>query len=298
MDYVDRINRVIDHVMQHLDRPLRLEELAKVACLSRFHFHRIFKRAMGETLLQFVARVRLERALHLLAHGRPLSMTEVALRCGFSSSSDFTRRFKQHYGAPPSRFDPDALRRLRRQQLERSVDPGDGRLHFPRLPAGENPDGFEVVRKSLPTRIVAYRCVHRPYEGHGVLDAAAQLEAWAEARGWADGQWLGYQWEDPEIVHVDQCRYYVAVVVPERFHDDGPVGCHTFAAMQVASLSMDGPIELEMRALDWLYGTWLPDSGTVPDDQPSFEAWHARPFADGHTRFRLELHLPVVPSPS
>ena len=52
---------------------------------------------------------------------------------------------------------------------------------------------------------------------------------------------------------------------------------------------------LETRVLDWLYGTWLPESGYVPDDQPAFEAWVGRPFAHGFEHFEVDVHLPVRP---
>jgi len=50
LDYVQRVNRVVDHMVQHLDDPLPLETLAEVAYFSRFHFHRVFKLLMGETI--------------------------------------------------------------------------------------------------------------------------------------------------------------------------------------------------------------------------------------------------------
>ena len=65
-DYAARVNRAVDHVLLHLDEPLRLEDLAAVAGFSQFHFHRIFRALMGETLARFVKRVRLERALSMM----------------------------------------------------------------------------------------------------------------------------------------------------------------------------------------------------------------------------------------
>lgn len=63
--------------------------------------------------------------------------------------------------------------------------------------------------------------------------------------------------------------------------------------MLVAELAIDGGIDLEMRALDWFFRTWLPSSGYLPDAHPCFEAWEAQPFADGTEHFRLQL--PVRP---
>ena len=66
--------------------------------------------------------------------------------------------------------------------------------------------------------------------------------------------------------------------------------------MKVAEIDIAGPVELEMRALDWLYTTWLPRSGYVPDHQPGFEAWNGEPFAHGDAHFELRVQLPVVPA--
>ncbi len=61
-EYTQRINRVIDYIRENLDRQVKLEELAKVACYSEFHFHRIFGAVSGETLNDFTNRLRLEKA--------------------------------------------------------------------------------------------------------------------------------------------------------------------------------------------------------------------------------------------
>jgi DNA gyrase inhibitor GyrI len=63
--------------------------------------------------------------------------------------------------------------------------------------------------------------------------------------------------------------------------------------MQVAEVSMDGGIDVEMRLFDWLYRVWLPTSGYLPADQPCFEAWRGRAFAFGSERFELAVQLPV-----
>jgi AraC family transcriptional regulator len=233
----------------------------------------------------------LERAVHLLSHGRRRSLTEIALACGFSSSSDFSRSFKQRYGVAPSAFDLEEWRARRREDLVAAAAAAEGRARLDRLPAGTNPDGFSVRLRDLPERTVAYIRVLRPYEG-GVPDAVRRLVAWAEARGKADGQWLGYQWEDPEIVALEDCRYDVAVEV-DRVEPEGEVGRFEFPAMRVAEVEMFGGVDLELRALEWIYGTWLPSSGYEPDDQPGFEAWIGRPFAHGMERFALRLQVPV-----
>ena len=296
---MDRVNRAIDFILQNLDQSLKLEVVAKSACFSPFHFHRIFRSLVGESLNEFVKRVRLEHAIALLsrrtwATRRQQSLTEIALACGFASSSDFSRCFKQRYGSPPSQFDVESFRTKRREEWQTAVaDPNHSHL-LDKLEPGANPDGFEVRLRQLPPRIVAYIRVPDSYREGTVPHAAERLVQWAEARGLADGQWLGYMWDDPEIVAHQKCRYDVGLEVPD-VTPCGEVGRIEFPAMQVAEVEIRGTIDLEMRALDWLFGTWLPASGFVPTDQPSFEAWIGRPFAHGTSHFELLGQLPVEP---
>ncbi len=288
-----RVNRAIDHILQHLDEPIRLDDIAQVACFSPFHFHRIFRALMGETLNAFVKRVRLERAVHLMAFRKQASLTEVALSCGFSSSSDFSRSFRQRYGVAPSAYDVEENRRAKRQEMVTAVAHPGHLLQT--LPEGHNPDGFDPCLVDLPPRRVAYRRVHRPFEENAVCDAAAELVLWAKRHGVSEGQWLGYMWDDPDIVALDKCRYDVGVVLPA--HRDPPKNASVldFPAMRVAELDIAGPLDLELRALDWLYRTWLPRSSFAPADHPSFEAWNGLPFAHGNAHFELRVQLPIVP---
>ncbi len=290
--YVERVNRAIDHVVAHLDQPLRLRDLARVALLSPFHFHRVFQALVGATPADFVKRLRLEKALGLMARPRPPSFTAIALACGFASSSDFSRSFKQRFGIPPSAFDVATWRRDHGAQLQALVDQAVPPPHVDRLPPRHNPDAFRVRLRDLPARTVAYIRVDRPYQGDGVVKAVRNLLAWAERNGFADSQWLGYQWDNPEVTSLADCRYYVAVEA-DGFTPKGVIGRYRFSPMTVADIALKGGLDLELRALQWLYGSWLPRSGFVPDDQPGFEAWVGRPFAHGMEQFELSVQVPV-----
>jgi AraC family transcriptional regulator len=290
--YVERVNRAIDHIVGHLSEPLRLRDLSRAAMLSPFHFHRVFQALVGSTPADFVRRLRLEKALQLMSRPRSLSLTTIALECGFSSSSDFSRTFKRRFGVSPSSFDIRAWRQARGAELEATVEEATKLAHIDRLPSRQNPDSFRVKIRDLPSRTVAYIRVDRPYQGNGVMKAVQSLVTWAEQNGFADGQWLGYQWDNPEITLLEDCRYYVAVEA-ERFTPKGEVGRFQFPPMAVAQVALRGGIDLELRALQWLYGSWLARSGFVPDDHPCFEAWMGRPFAHGTEFFELFVQLPI-----
>lgn len=293
--YLERVNLAIDHILANLHEPVRLNAIAKVAMLSPYHFHRVFQAMVGETPSDFSKRLRLERAIGLMAFGKRRSLTEIAFDCGFGSSSDFSRAFRQRYGVPPRAFDVDVWRRTHGEDLRSIAEKEAEKARLAKMPSKENPDGFKVRLRELPERYVAYIRVDDPYQGDAVVRATQRLMAWAERQGFASNQWLGYQWENPEITALSECRYFAAVEVPDKdaFRPKGEIGRHRFPPMLVAQIDIDGGIDLELRALQWIYGVWLPRSRYVPDDQPCFEAWVGKPFAHGMTRFVLGAQLPV-----
>ena len=69
-EYISRINKTFDYIESNLERSMTLEELAKVANFSKFHFNRIFHSIVGETPFQFILRVRIERAATLIASNK------------------------------------------------------------------------------------------------------------------------------------------------------------------------------------------------------------------------------------
>ena len=144
MAYVERVNLAIDYVVSHLEEPLRLEDVSRAALLSPFHFHRVFRALVGVTLAEFVKRLRLEKALFMMAYARRPSLSTIALSCGFSSSSDFSRCFRQRFGVPPSAFDIRGWCNAHRFELEATAPGTAEQLHVDKLPTRNNPDAFRV----------------------------------------------------------------------------------------------------------------------------------------------------------
>ncbi|MBL7135447.1 MAG: helix-turn-helix transcriptional regulator [Candidatus Marinimicrobia bacterium] len=76
---------------------MTLNELVAVAHFSPFHFHRLFRAFVGETLKQFIQRIRLEKAAERLITNPLESITAIALDSGFSGSATFARAFKEYF---------------------------------------------------------------------------------------------------------------------------------------------------------------------------------------------------------
>lgn len=97
----DNLQRVRDLIDAQLDRPLDLEEMARAAHFSRFHFLRAFRKTFHETPHQYLTRKRIERAKDLLANG-DLPVTEICFAVGFESLGSFSSLFHKVVGWSPS----------------------------------------------------------------------------------------------------------------------------------------------------------------------------------------------------
>jgi AraC-like DNA-binding protein len=82
--------------------PISLATVSRAAGLSLFHFHRGFTQAFQQTPHSYLTRLRLARARKMLEAGS--SVLDACLEVGFSSPSAFSRLFRSHYGAPPSKL--------------------------------------------------------------------------------------------------------------------------------------------------------------------------------------------------
>lgn len=98
-----RLARVLAYVETHLEREVSLEDLAREACLSAFHFARSFKAAVGMSPHAFLLQRRLERARNLL-ESTSLPLAEVASACGFCSQAHLSTSFKRETGVTPGVF--------------------------------------------------------------------------------------------------------------------------------------------------------------------------------------------------
>jgi AraC-like DNA-binding protein len=98
-----RLCRAREMLRDVADRPLTIDEVAREAAMSPFHFIRQFSALFGDTPHQFRIEARLDRAKRLLARGNH-SVTDVCMEVGFSSLGSFSDLFSRRVGMPPSAY--------------------------------------------------------------------------------------------------------------------------------------------------------------------------------------------------
>ena len=291
--YLSRINRVIDYINSNPDQSHSLDELAAVAHFSKYHFHRIFKNVVGETVHEFAKRLRLERAVKLMRTAPQKSLTDVALECGFESSSDFSRSFRNHFGFAPRDFSDERLREDSKicQELAAAV-------HYPlrSQDTTDNPDGFEVELHDHVASNLAYVRVFGAFDGERVLKGMNDLLDWARLRGfYPESRLLSMSQDDMDTTPTDKYRLDWCLRVPDDAAAEGPVATRRFEGGLYASVLTEGDIQLLDRAWQWLFRDWLMNSDYEPDDRPAMEWYISDPTVTGWENFSMRCCIPVRP---
>lgn len=103
-EHIKRIRKVLNFIDENLDNELSLENLAEIGNYSPFHFHRIFRGIIGETLQEYITRKRMEKSAMMLSHQKQRPLEEIFLEVGFKSNSTFSKTFKKYFGISPTDF--------------------------------------------------------------------------------------------------------------------------------------------------------------------------------------------------
>jgi AraC family transcriptional regulator len=298
LEYTRRVNRVVDHIRQHLADDLSLATLARLAAFSPFHFHRVFRAVTGETVFGFIQRLRIEKAAVALCHDGERSVLEVALDHGFSSAATFARAFRARFGTTATAWRERTAAKARKA----SKPIGKRRKALAAAKAETRRRAKEVamnvqVRESPPCHVAYMRYVG-PYGAHGIPELWMKLRTWIDARGLGspDSITLGVAHDDPAVTAPERCQYDACVVVPPDFVPDRAVSVMDVAGGRYAVASFEGTARQIQGAWDRVFADWLPRSGYQPDDRPCYELYRGNPMKDMKSGiFRGELSLPVRP---
>ncbi len=102
-EYAPKFLEICDYISEHCAEDLKLDAIADKSGFSKFYFERLFKQFTGTSFYKYVNQKRIAKAQELLVEPG-ISVTDVALNCGFTSISSFIRMFKLQKGCTPTEF--------------------------------------------------------------------------------------------------------------------------------------------------------------------------------------------------
>jgi AraC family transcriptional regulator len=272
-DYRERVARVVAAIVADPMADHRLEDLARLAHFSPFHFHRVYRAVAGETVNATIRRVRLALATRSLAQGNS-TIADVGLASGYESPQAFTRAFREFAGQSPIEF--------RREMRAAFLDT---------VPA---PHSISVAARPL------MRIVERPQQSVHALRHRGpfstiphtHLRLRCYAGFMAVSSWLGISCGDPRIAST--FSYHAALASPHEWpNDDEELENFDIPAGLYAVHCLAGPYTRINASVNALYAQWLPNSGYEPDDRPMLEHYLNSPRQVAPSALRTDLLIPV-----
>jgi len=280
--YHERINKVIQYINNHLDENLEINKLAQIGNYSSYHFHRIMRAYLGESLGAFIVRLRLETAVTLLIHTNE-AINNIAFKVGYENPSSFNKAFKKRFGVSPLEF---------RKNNELIVKSVNAKIKFNAM---ENLKSLQPKIKSIKNKKVIYK------RALGNYNVSAE-KAWKTLSEFAKKkrlfgfktEFIGISHDDPNITDSDKLRYDACIVINKNIEAEGEIGVQEIEGGKFAVFTHKGPFEKLQNSYDYIFGKWLPESGIELRNNCGFEKYLNAPENTKPEKLKTEIYVPVL----
>ena len=275
-DYVQRINKVVAYINNHLDETLDLKTLANEAALSDFHFHRIFKALKGEAIGGYITRLRLEATARLLRY-TALTIEEIAFNIGYETPASLSKAFKKQYGISPTEYRTNKDTYIMKKEI---INP-DLALKAPKI-------------VTLEPKNLIYIALTGAY---GSLDyGKAYEQLWAVIKAqklFTKGiESICISYDDPKITEGSLQRSDVCLAIHKPATPQEEVSCKTLAGGKYAVFFYQGSYE----NLSQVYDTavrWVIDHEYTLREEPFFEKYLNDARRTPKEKLKTEIYIPI-----
>ena len=275
-DYVQRINKVVAYINNHLDETLDLKTLANEAALSDFHFHRIFKALKGEAIGGYITRLRLEATARLLRY-TALTIEEIAFNIGYETPASLSKAFKKQYSISPTEYRTNKDTYIMKKEI---INP-DLALKTPKI----------VI---LEPKNLIYVALTGAY---GSLDyGKAYEQLWAVIKAqklFTKGiESICISYDDPKITEGSLQRSDVCLAIHKLATPQDEVSCKTLAGGKYAVFFYQGSYE----NLSQVYDTavrWVIDHQYTLREEPFFEKYLNDARRTPKEKLKTEIYIPI-----
>ena len=276
-DYIQRINKVVAYINDHLDESLDLKTLAEVAALSEFHFHRVFKALKGESIGAHISRLRIEAAARLLRYSA-LSIEDIAFNIGYEAPAALSKAFKNQYGITPTKYRTNKDIYIMKKEI---INPNLA-LKAPKI--------MELEPKNL-----IYVALTGEY---GTLDYGKSYEQlWAVVKSqklFTKGiESICVSYDDPKITEASLQRSEVSLSIHKHADPEGEVSCKTLAGGKYAVFFYQGSYT-HLSAVYDAAMRWVIDSEYEVREEPTFEKYLNDSRRTPEEKLKTEVYIPII----
>jgi AraC family transcriptional regulator len=278
-DYRERINRVLHYIDEHLDEKLDLGTLASVSCFSPYHFHRIMRAHLDESLGSYIIRQRLQAAAMLLAYSdKPVAA--IAYEVGYETPSSLTKAFRGRFGVSPSAF-RDNNTMLRRDHVTLLFNLKETDMEL-------KPE----IRQMEDIKVIYIRSTGDYNNVGPVWERLCSFAAKKNLFG-PGTMMFGLSHDDPEITETARLRYDACLSVESEVKGEGEVGMKMVEGGRFAVFVHKGPYRNLQSSYNDIYRNWYPQSGHELRDAPPLEIYLNDPGKTRAEDLRTEIWIPV-----
>ena len=275
-DYIQRINKVVAYINNHLDETLELKTLANEAALSDFHFHRIFKALKGEAIGGYITRLRLEATARLLRY-TALTIEEIAFNIGYETPASLSKAFKKQYGISPTEYKTNKDTYIMKKEI---INP-DLALKAPKI-------------VTLEPKNLIYVALTGAYGSLNYGKAYEQLWAVIKAQKlFPKGiESICISYDDPKITEGSLQRSDVCLAIHKPATPQEEVSCKTLAGGKYAVFFYQGSYE----NLSQVYDTavrWVIDHQYTLREEPFFEKYLNDARRTPKEKLKTEIYIPI-----
>jgi len=297
-DYIGRINSVILYINTHLDEDLHLNQMAKIACFSAFHFHRIFTSVVGETLNNYINRKRIEKVASQMLQGSDEPLSNMAFTYGFKNASSFSRSFKKFYGLSPSEFkaqinEPfskigktDSKNGQEKVMIEKYICDIDKHLNWLQMNTNIEVKQMPAIKMAYMDHIGAFDQIGTVYE---------KLFRWAGPKGlFANPEFktITLYHDDPKVTDIEKVRQSAGVTLNQDIQPEGEVGVMDVNAGKYAV----GRFEVTGQEFGHAWDSmciWVAEKGYKSIDGHYYELYHNDHTKHPEKKFIVDICIPV-----
>jgi AraC family transcriptional regulator len=255
--YVSRIMHVLVHIQKNLDREMALEELSKKAHFSQYHFHRIFRGLVGESLKEHIRRLRLERAASYLKYTEK-PVIDIAFDAGYQTHEAFSRAFKLAFAVSPSEFrmNNNSVTELGKAGVHYKDDVQEKDIN---IIIGD--EKMDVEIKNIDSMRVAFMRHVGPYDEVGEAWGKLTMYLGKEGLLGSQSQFIGICYDDPDVTAPEKIRYDACVTVDDQFVPTEDISVQTIGGGEFAVTTHIGSYDKLGETYSKLFGQWLVRSG-------------------------------------
>ncbi|MCD2260804.1 AraC family transcriptional regulator [Psychroserpens luteolus] len=295
-DHIKSINKAFNYIEQHLESDLSLEQISRVAHYSPYHFHRIFKTFTKETLNNYIARKRVEKASADLLHREHITISELSTQYGFTSNSSFTRAFKKFYGVSPSNFRRHSKGKYSKISQMKSKN-GQPITTFENYVCHTNQNNDTVMTTNIKVETIdnihtlGITCIGK----HQLTLTFNRLLDWAGQQGLLrhpDFKMGTLYYDSFKITAPDKVRMTACLVVDAPIKTDGEVISTTInGGLHITAHYEIGIAEFPTTWMNLF--KWMNDNGYKKRSEPPFEIYHNDFNKHPEKKCIVDLYIPV-----